>query len=81
MAKGILTALPSGVDCEHIYGAIFSMRTLDAILYGLLIVSCLFSSANKGTSSKGMIEFRYRFITNVGDLLTSRSFFFCLLYP
>lgn len=64
----------SGVDCEHIYGAIFFMWTLDSILYGLLIVSCLFPSANKGTSSKGMIEFGYRIVTNVVDLSASRFF-------
>lgn len=55
----------SGVDCEHIYGAIFFMWTLDSILYSLLIVSCLFPSANKSTLLKGMIEFGYRLVTNV----------------
>jgi len=62
----------SDVDCEYIYGAIFFMWTLDSILYGLLIVSCLFPSANKSTSSKGMIEFRYRLVTNVLDLPARR---------
>lgn len=46
------------------------MWTLDSILYGPLIVSCLFPSANKGTWLKGMIEFGYRLVTNVVDLPT-----------
>jgi len=66
----IITALQSGVDREHICGAIFSMRTLDSVLYGSLIVSCLFPSANKGTWSKGMIEFGYHLVTSMPDLPT-----------
>jgi len=62
-----MTALQSGVDREHICAAIFSTRTLDSVLYGSLIVSCLFPSANKGTWSKGMIEFGCRLVTGAVD--------------
>lgn len=77
--KGTISVMRSGVDCEYIYGAIFFVWTLDSILYGLLIVSCLFPSANKGISSKGMIEFVYRFVINVVDLPALRFLSVCFV--